>query len=149
MTKEEIKLKRADKFMDKFKAEFLAKFGEIPNVTHTIGVIPGVFRITLPKLEKAVDNVLLRDSEACARGVKSVRNKARFRPFIFYRQVMLKLASDMGYGPSELERFFLVDHATVIHSRRIIRNKVYRVAVPIEKAIIEEINLLYLNDGTV
>lgn len=149
MTKEEIKLERAEKFIAKFKAEFLARYGEVPKVDHSLNSSPKVLRVSMEELERAVDNVLFRDPAAYTRGVKSVRNRARFRPFIFYRQVMFKLASDMGYGPSELERFFLVDHATIIHSRVIIGNRKYRAAISIERAIIEEINVLYLNDGTV
>ena len=47
----------------------------------------------------------------------NIRSKSRIRELILIRICIFKVATEFGYGPSEIGKYFGFDHATVIHSR--------------------------------
>jgi hypothetical protein len=104
-----------------FKKDFFEKFGVYPDVYYNL--IPDEPRksVSLKAFEELVNQVYESVfPNSCYEG--GIRSRKRKREIVIFRQLFFSLAQEMGFGPSYLGCFLNFDHATVIHSRKAIRN---------------------------
>lgn len=112
-------LAEAKQLTQEFINEFEAKYGIKPYVYYPENLkIP---RTPLEYLEYAVNAVLFElDTDP-----KGIRNKTRDGVVLMHRQIAFYLSIKMGYSLSLIGRYFGWNHATVIHSRKVVDNYIH------------------------
>lgn len=116
----------ADKMIREFSQKFFERFDIYPAVIYTNNKIYTVKTGLLP-LEQLVNELLIERIIADPdlfdklkdRGIKT---RIRNRTVVIYRQIFVKVAHDLGYGPSVIANHLGFDHATAIHSTKTINN---------------------------
>lgn len=122
----------------RFRRDFLAKFGIRIVITVPSGDL-GIPRLSLDCLEKIANKY--------TPGTYTIRTRRRFSEIVIPRQIFYKFALDLGYGCYQTGEFIGYDHATVLHHRdeveeKLLTNdkKVSRVYNSMLKDIQEELN---------
>lgn len=106
-----------------FKKEFFEKFGVYPDVYYNLLADESESRklVSLKSLEELVNETYdTMFPGHCHNG--GIRTKHRKREIVLFRQIFFVIGLDLGFGPSYLGCFLNFDHATVIHSRKAIKN---------------------------
>jgi chromosomal replication initiation ATPase DnaA len=109
--------KEAELHVKHFIKAFHEKFGIIPRVTYSFE--KHTHNISINELEEAVNGLIHTDLNIDFPA--TIRTKNRKRELVLYRQCAFKIAIDLGYGCSLIGSYFGWDHATVIHSCKIIK----------------------------
>lgn len=98
--------------IEDFKKKFFNKFEVKLNIGYPIE--PIAYRENFKFLEN-LGNQLLKEKGIFNRYPEGIKTKNRERPLVLVRSCIYKVASEMGYGCTEIGRHFGFDHATVIH----------------------------------
>jgi hypothetical protein len=109
----------ANKMISEFKIKFKDEFGVTPFVYFTFST-KKVKRATLKQVEDFFNSIISENfGEAYPNGI---RQKTRKRELLVYRQIAQFLCQKMGYGVVHLKHYFQWDHATSLHSKKVITN---------------------------
>lgn len=114
--KKSYKKRLAEEMVSRFRKEFYATFGVYPVVNYSFDKT-GLPRITLKMLEQLVNDVMEEEDPEFYTPM-GIRLRTRKREIVMYRQAFLKIAYDIGYGPSVSATHIGYDHATAIHGNR-------------------------------
>lgn len=110
----------ADELINEFMEKFHKALGVYPLVTYSMRKITMV-RVSLSELESLTNEVYQKwFPEAYVSD--GIRNRLRRRTTVAFRQVYMKIASDMGHSLDSTGRFIGYDHATVLHAKRNVNN---------------------------
>ena len=112
------KTREASEMVNDFISNFRAKFGVSARVSYSF--TPIKYNITLQQLIKIID--ILINEDIYIKSKVSVKTKTRKREIVLYRQCAFRIAVELGYGPSITAEAFGFDHATIIHSNKVIQS---------------------------
>jgi len=104
-------------FITNFQEEFNAKFGIYPQVQYFLD--DQVKKSRLYQLEISANTVLncLPIFIKCPDGIKT---KKRYRELVTLRHCVFFIALEYGFGSSDIGSFFNFNHATILHSQKIV-----------------------------
>lgn len=146
----------ADKMITKFCAEFWETFHIYPEVRYVTSYSP-LPRTGLTLIEELINEVFCNDPTLEYKVLdvakdKGIRSTKRFKLLITYRQCFMKIASDTGYGSTDIARFLGFDHATVLHAKKRIKDLLDTKdaeTVEIYNKIVNAYKIRFSNDGDV
>lgn len=106
----------AMEMVSRFRKEFYCTFGVYPLVNYSFhkGNLP---RITLKMLETLV-NEMMEEYYPKFYTPMGIRMRNRWREIVVHRQVFMKIAQDIGYGPLITATHIGYDHASAIHAKK-------------------------------
>lgn len=100
--------------ISRFRRDFHAKYGIKVVVTVPSGDL-GMPRLSLDCLERIANKY--------TPGTFTIRTRRRFSEIVIPRQIFYKFALDLGYGCYQTGEFIGYDHATVLHHRDEVEEK--------------------------
>lgn len=81
-------------------------------------------RVTLEELQELTLSTMY-DINPEFSNIKNLQYRTRLRDFMMYLQSFCKIASDLGYGSSQISRFLGRTHASIINNTKAANNYIY------------------------
>lgn len=140
----------ADDMVSRFRKEFYGTFGVYPMVNYSFhrGSLP---RVTLKELEELINN-MMEEHYPKFYTPAGIRMRLRRREVVLHRQVYMKLAQDIGYGPLVTAKHIGFDHVSAMYGKKHMQELLETndlLARNIYNTIIDAYKKRFSNDGDV